>query len=107
MVAIHQLARSVQGVKLLNNSGSSVGPLVSAVEGVISCVGALLSVCTATLVPGPWSQKPAKETGKMFHTAGPVLRPCAVEALQGGGASPSDLPAQADKQINKEKSQTK
>lgn len=39
----------------------------------------------------------------MFHIADPVLRPCAVEALQGGRANPSGLPAaSAAQQANKQ-----
>lgn len=87
MVAIHQLARSVQGVKLLNNSGSSVGPLVAAVESVISCVGAPLSVFARPhwcqdLRPKNLPKKLAKCFTLLALSSGPVLwKPYRVAGL--------------------------
>lgn len=112
MMPTHQLARSIQGVMWPNNSEGSVGPLLAAIENIISFVGAPLSVFALPrwcqdLSPKNLPKKLAKLFPLLALSSGPVLRTgwgCGVAGL---APQTGQLPAQPDRQTNKQKSQRK
>lgn len=107
-----QLARPIQGSKAAKQPRSLVGPPLAATANVVSFVGAPFSVSAP---PRQRQDSPSKICQKSWqntshHWPGLQLWGGQAEAArQGGGTDPSHpwLPAQPDRQTNKQQSQRK